>query len=471
MTDVSFFRRVALFEQLPDAALLDIASRCETLQFRRGDLVCKENQRGEVLFLISSGLVQVHVDDGRGGRRVLTHLQRGDHFGEMALFTGAPRTASVEALSDVSLLALRKADMEACIQRNPSVAWEIIRTLCLRLAEANVSSVPSEKGSITVVTSPDRGIGRSSLSLNLAAAVADAGSSRVVVYDPQLSNVDLARLTGGTKTSQIAQELLCKERVDLDACLREVQRGVFVLRPQEGDRLVPLKELHHFILFNALRDRFDHVIVDSSLILAAVNRHMMQQANHIVLLLSPHTSEPKSYLETFRRMVLERNDVDPEKVLYGLAEGLEGEGDFFENLGDAAELVGFRFRHCPETLASVSPEEPFFVRARPEAELSRTVTELAHRLVFDQTVELPIPEAPGRSALRERLMAEGRALFEETFHGFEELAGEEEGFRAWTNTERLDAVLHAVTEFVGKMKEAFDLERVQLRINDRSIWV
>jgi cAMP-dependent protein kinase regulator len=84
--------------------------------FHAGEAVLKEGEPGDTMYALAQGTVQVM----RGGNAV-AEMHEGDFFGEMALLTGAPRLATIEAKDDVVLLAFPRDAMEALIAKHPAV--------------------------------------------------------------------------------------------------------------------------------------------------------------------------------------------------------------------------------------------------------------------------------------------------------------------------------------------------------------
>jgi len=72
-----------------------------------------------------------------GGRRVLRDLGKGSFFGEMGLMTGAPRSASVVAKTDMECYRLDKEMFEEILHQRPGIAEEISQVLAVRKAEQN----------------------------------------------------------------------------------------------------------------------------------------------------------------------------------------------------------------------------------------------------------------------------------------------------------------------------------------------
>ena len=127
-------RAVPLFGSLSDANLTSLASSVRKRRARLGDVLCREGDRGEEMYVILSGAVTLYKQaDGRPTE--LTRLESGAHFGEMALIGDAPRSATIVAATDVDFLAIDRDTLMNVISDYPSVALQILRGYNERLAE------------------------------------------------------------------------------------------------------------------------------------------------------------------------------------------------------------------------------------------------------------------------------------------------------------------------------------------------
>ncbi len=96
-----------LVRHLPLDIVEEMVARVNEKQFKAGDVLCKEGTAGDEVFFIESGSVTV----SRGDKEIAL-LESGDVLGEIALVTGAPRTATAIAKSDVSALTFPKEDFD-----------------------------------------------------------------------------------------------------------------------------------------------------------------------------------------------------------------------------------------------------------------------------------------------------------------------------------------------------------------------
>ena len=137
MIDPSLFRRVAIFSEL-DPPHLDALCRVATVRpYAAGEAILREDEPGDLFFVIVRGQVKVFVDSEHGREVVLTHLKAGDFFGEMALFDNEARSASVSALVASELAILRRKDFLEVMADDFTIARRILSTLSGRLRRAN----------------------------------------------------------------------------------------------------------------------------------------------------------------------------------------------------------------------------------------------------------------------------------------------------------------------------------------------
>lgn len=104
--------------------------------FSAGDKIFAEGDLGTEMFIIQEGEVNIVKHLGRE-HKILTSLEKGDFFGEMAVMEDAPRTADAIAQTNVTLLAINGSRFDQMIRKNPEIAIRIIRKYSRRLREAN----------------------------------------------------------------------------------------------------------------------------------------------------------------------------------------------------------------------------------------------------------------------------------------------------------------------------------------------
>ena len=113
--------------------------------FAPGELVIRAGDPGSSMFVVHNGKVQVQVNENGRPRTVAT-LNEGDFFGEMALFTGEPRTANVVALEETEVLEIGHAAMKRVFDNNP----DLVESLSFIMAERRQGLATQIDPSVTI---------------------------------------------------------------------------------------------------------------------------------------------------------------------------------------------------------------------------------------------------------------------------------------------------------------------------------
>ncbi|MEM1360993.1 MAG: SpoIIE family protein phosphatase [Pseudomonadota bacterium] len=133
---VALMRSNQSFKPLPDAALLHLAMNCTINQGTDGQRLFTEGEDGDFAYLVIAGEVSVHVISAEHDTTIAT-VGPGGLVGEIAAFANVPRTASVTAKGDTSLLKIDQANIRDVLKQSPDAAMGIIADLGRRLASNN----------------------------------------------------------------------------------------------------------------------------------------------------------------------------------------------------------------------------------------------------------------------------------------------------------------------------------------------
>lgn len=134
---VAALRSIELFTPLQPEELERLAPRLVPTPFRAGEVIARQGERADCLFLLISGNAHVIVES-HGSASKVAELGAGSFFGEMGLMTGEPRSATVAAASDVACLRLDKRAFEEILQDRPAIAEEIAQVLAQRKTELDM---------------------------------------------------------------------------------------------------------------------------------------------------------------------------------------------------------------------------------------------------------------------------------------------------------------------------------------------
>jgi CRP/FNR family transcriptional regulator, cyclic AMP receptor protein len=104
--------------------------------FKAGEVIFREGEPGRTMFVVRTGQVRISKQV-RGGERTLATLGPGEFFGEMAVLSGRPRTATATASSALSLLELDSRRFETMINTQAEITARILKKLARRLDDAD----------------------------------------------------------------------------------------------------------------------------------------------------------------------------------------------------------------------------------------------------------------------------------------------------------------------------------------------
>ena len=124
----SMVARVPLFSTLDAVAVSELASMLKARKVPRDAVIIRKGEKGETMFFIAHGQVEVIVPDGS------VKLNEGDFFGEIAVLGKTRRTATVIARRPCELLALDAADVHKLMEQNPQVEAALQEVIALRQA-------------------------------------------------------------------------------------------------------------------------------------------------------------------------------------------------------------------------------------------------------------------------------------------------------------------------------------------------
>ena len=125
---LELIREVPLFKALSKRHLTQLARLADEIHRDDGDVLIEEGQSGDEFFIVARGAVKVV----KRGRKVAS-LMAGECFGEMSLFDDKPRSATVVATIETTLLTIHRADFDRYLMRSPAIMRTFLGTMSERL--------------------------------------------------------------------------------------------------------------------------------------------------------------------------------------------------------------------------------------------------------------------------------------------------------------------------------------------------
>jgi CRP/FNR family transcriptional regulator, cyclic AMP receptor protein len=127
---VELIKRVPLFRGLSKRELGEVAGIADELEIAQGKNLTQEGATGHEFLVLVEGAADVR----RQGRKVNT-LGSGDFLGEIALVTGAPRTATVTTTTASRMLVITARDFKSLLRRVPSIQLKILEAIAARVPD------------------------------------------------------------------------------------------------------------------------------------------------------------------------------------------------------------------------------------------------------------------------------------------------------------------------------------------------
>jgi CRP/FNR family transcriptional regulator, cyclic AMP receptor protein len=126
---IDLIRGVPLFARCSRSEIAEVAKIADEIDVPAGKVLTREGDRGREFFVLLEGAADV-----RRGSRKLNTLGPGDFFGEIALVSRSPRTATVTATTPSRLLVITGSSFRALLDHSPTIQLRVLEALADRLA-------------------------------------------------------------------------------------------------------------------------------------------------------------------------------------------------------------------------------------------------------------------------------------------------------------------------------------------------
>ncbi|WP_225206681.1 Crp/Fnr family transcriptional regulator [Novosphingobium huizhouense] len=127
----------SLFADCEPDELADIVARGQVRQFKPGQPLLAQGDKGDTLYIVLKGLARVSMVAANGREIVLDYAEPGHVLGEIAFLDGGERTASVDAIEPVEALSLSRAAFEDIVDRHKGLALRLLKAMARRLRQNN----------------------------------------------------------------------------------------------------------------------------------------------------------------------------------------------------------------------------------------------------------------------------------------------------------------------------------------------
>jgi CRP/FNR family transcriptional regulator/CRP/FNR family cyclic AMP-dependent transcriptional regulator len=145
----SLLEGIPLFSEIPRYHLRELARFARTESFAAGDVIVRMGDPGSTLYVVKTGRVNVVRDQDGGASVSLATFGPGEFFGELSIFDGERRSATVIAEEDTETVTLGRFDLMRVVSHNPQIGLSLLKSLSARLRETDarlVDTTPDTPG-------------------------------------------------------------------------------------------------------------------------------------------------------------------------------------------------------------------------------------------------------------------------------------------------------------------------------------
>lgn len=128
-------RNISIFSSLSDLELANIIKLVIKREYIKGEVLCREGEVSDNLFLIRDGKIKISKVTKSGKEQILHILTKGDFFGEANLFDDKESNFTATAISNAKVGTLSKSNLEQILKMNPQISMKILKELSHKLAE------------------------------------------------------------------------------------------------------------------------------------------------------------------------------------------------------------------------------------------------------------------------------------------------------------------------------------------------
>src|SRR5438128_3250906 len=130
--------RVSLFKRLEPHELEHLAEEVDQVQFKAGEVIFNEHDRGDALYVVDEGSVRIWVLDEDVQPVTLAELKPGEFFGELAVLDRGARSTNATAIDDTELHRLSSDDFQKFLMGHPDIAIDVICEIGARMRQTNM---------------------------------------------------------------------------------------------------------------------------------------------------------------------------------------------------------------------------------------------------------------------------------------------------------------------------------------------
>jgi NTE family protein len=183
----SFFNKLSILKQIPIFEGLNwfelnrIARRLDIVEFKKGDLICKQNDPADAFYAVVSGRIYSYTLSEGGQKEEVDFILRGMHFGVISALTGENHSHTYEAINDSVVIKILKDDFAHLLKGTPKLAVALSQSLSRKIRSHVTGDKSTQESTIIAVYSPVKGSGSSTYAANLALSLKAQTDKKVLL--------------------------------------------------------------------------------------------------------------------------------------------------------------------------------------------------------------------------------------------------------------------------------------------------
>ena len=140
---VDLLCNIPLFDRLNGEELSVLAKYVNVIEVNRGEYIFKEGERGDYICFVEKGSLDVMKRSTAGGSAIIATLTKGRSIGEMSVIDNFPRSATIRARTNATLLTLTRSRFDLIVEQNPTIGVKILKGIS-RLLSQNLRRTSSQ---------------------------------------------------------------------------------------------------------------------------------------------------------------------------------------------------------------------------------------------------------------------------------------------------------------------------------------
>src|SRR6185503_4080381 len=169
--------RVPLFKRLEPEELAHLAEEIDQVNYKAGETIFNEHDRGDALYILEDGSVRIWIYDEDVKDVTLAELKPGDFFGELAVLDRGERSSSATAITDIHLHRLSSDDFQKFLIDHPDASIDVICEIAQRMRQTNLLVTQRASRNINVQMDQQATVGQ-----RVADKVASFGGSWTFIF-------------------------------------------------------------------------------------------------------------------------------------------------------------------------------------------------------------------------------------------------------------------------------------------------